>query len=81
MNYQISMQLYDVEHTKPNVKEYIYSKVYSEDDVREELTRILNDIENNNVFVAFTKKDGELWVRSSEIRTLFVKPADPAYGT
>jgi hypothetical protein len=80
-NAQISLQLYDTSVNSASTKEYIYSKVYPYDRAVEELDELVALISGNREFIRLEKKDGTLYIRSSDVRTLFLKPADPAYGS
>ena len=78
---QISVQLYDNGDLPANKsKEYIYSRTYTNTQAKEELDNIIDDIENKETFVVIDKKDGTLYIRPSDIRTLFLKPADSNYA-
>ena len=78
---QISIQLYDNGDLPANKsKEYIYSRTYINKEAADVLDGIIDDIENKETFVVIDKKDGTLYIRPSDIRTLFLKPADSNYA-
>ncbi len=76
---QISIQLYDNGEHATKTKEYIYSKTYTNEQAEDELDGLIESIKRNDTFVIIDKKDGVLYLRPEDIRTLFLKPADANY--